>query len=213
MMPPPRQEALHPALRHPKEAGDALRSEADLHRVLRELGPKVKALLMQKFAPQLTAEDAEDVLSVALQRMWVAREKYDPARANLGTWFYVIAQRAVLDVLKVGWRKARSLEVPVEDLAPLAATDTEPALPPAAPHPVHSALHGALQQLPAVQRQIIWADALGAQRGDVLSRDLGAELGLPAATVRVYRKRALEKLRQLLVAALPNYFSDDEPKA
>ena len=49
----------------------------------------------------------------------------------------------------------------------------------------------------AKQRQIVWADALHSN-GPVSSETLADELGIPAGTVRVYRKRALDRIRKEL---------------
>ena len=54
-----------------------------------------------------------------------------------------------------------------------------------------------IQQLPEKQRKIIWADALS-RSGNIPADDLARELDIPPGTVRVYRKRALDKLRALL---------------
>ena len=54
-----------------------------------------------------------------------------------------------------------------------------------------------VEQLPEKQRKIIWAVALS-RSGNIAAEDLARELDIPAGTVRVYRKRALDRLRQLL---------------
>jgi DNA-directed RNA polymerase specialized sigma24 family protein len=52
-----------------------------------------------------------------------------------------------------------------------------------------------LALLPENQRRIVLADA-DSPDGSVSSGDLAKELGIPASTVRVYRRRALERLRR-----------------
>ena len=52
-----------------------------------------------------------------------------------------------------------------------------------------------LALLPENQRRIVLADA-DSRDGVVASHDLAKELGIPPSTVRVYRRRALERLRR-----------------
>ena len=52
-----------------------------------------------------------------------------------------------------------------------------------------------LALLPEKQRRIVLADA-ESRDGLVASHDLAKELGIPQSTVRVYRRRALERLRR-----------------
>ena len=51
-----------------------------------------------------------------------------------------------------------------------------------------------LKKLPEIQQRIIWADAL-CPDGPVPSGQLAKEFGIPPGTVRVYRKRALDRIR------------------
>jgi DNA-directed RNA polymerase specialized sigma24 family protein len=64
-------------------------------------------------------------------------------------------------------------------------------------HPRHSDLREILADLPEVQRRIILADALARDRV-AASEYLAAELEIPAASVPVYRKRALDRIRKEL---------------
>ncbi len=136
--------------------------------------------------------------------MWQHRARFDPKLASLRVWFFRIAENLARDVLKHGWHKARQLEMSTEprllaeviDRRPNgdsdhAAVDGElPALrvPP-------ELLRELLALLPENQRRIVLADA-DSRDGLVASHDLASELGIPASTVRVYRRRALERLRR-----------------
>ena len=51
-----------------------------------------------------------------------------------------------------------------------------------------------LKKLPEIQQRIVWADALCSD-GPVPSGQLAKEFGIPPGTVRVYRKRALDRIR------------------
>ncbi len=176
-------------------AGD----ELVLTDILRTHGPPVRAVLKRRFGSTLDDSDWEDVLAVALFRVWQARDRFDPLKASLRVWFFRIAENAARDVLKVGWQKARLLEVGVE---PIALAEVAAFRHLDLPLPTETlisseSLQAALALLPEAQRQIVMADAQS-RDGIVPSEQLGAELGLPPGTVRVYRKRALDRLRREL---------------
>jgi RNA polymerase sigma factor (sigma-70 family) len=187
---------------------EALRTEKDLAWLLYNHGPKVKGALLLRFRNALTADDADELLSQALAKAWEHRENFDPAKGSLRAWFFCIAQRAALDRLKRNWNKARSQEISWEALG------AEPRAPEIEPEPEDEAsapqealrerLREAMASLPPTQQRILWADALGAAASGITSEELGRELGLPAGTVRVYRKRAMTTLRRLLGAADPS---------
>lgn len=179
--------------------------QAVLDAILRTHGPPILALLKQRFARRLTTTDFEDVLAVALFRIWQNRLRFDPLLASLRVWFFRIAENTARDVLKHGWHKARQLEQMTEPALLATAVDhrSEPyhagngsdsgtslalRIPP-------EELRELLAMLPASQRYIILADA-NSPDGTAASRDLANELGIPQGTVRVYRSRALERLRR-----------------
>ncbi len=195
----------------PLDPGSRLRAgdDAVLEVILRTHGPPVVALLKQRFAGQLTATDIEDALATALFRMWQHRSRFDPQRASLRVWFFRIAENVARDVLKLGWHKARKLELSTDPV--LLAETTDPRQndhtevdnrasesrkddPPHELRIPSEQLHELLALLPENQRRIVLADA-ESRDGIVASHDLAHELGIPASTVRVYRRRALERLR------------------
>ena len=187
--------------------------ETALEAALRAHGPPVKALLRRKFFGPLTDTDFEDILAVALYRMWQYRTRYDASRASLRVWFFRIAENVTKDVLRHGWQKARQLEVTFEPLALSAVIDhrtqesrtndsspdsthqsNNPDQQDSEPRPIGEDLVEVLQLLPETQRKILLADAESTD-GKVASQALASELGIPASTIRVYRRRALEKVR------------------
>ena len=182
--------------------------ETALEAALRAHGPPVKALLRRKFFGPLTDTDFEDVLAVALYRMWQYRTRYDASRASVQVWFYRIAENVARDVLRHGWQKARQLEVAFEPLALSAVVDHRTLKPKDSinkgasqnesvdqtERPIGKDLIDVLKLLPETQRKILLADAESTD-GKVASQDLASELGIPASTIRVYRRRALEKVR------------------
>lgn len=179
-------------------------NEAVLEGILRIHGPPILALLKQRFGGRLTATDFEDVLAVALFRIWQNRLRFDSRLASLRVWFFRIAENTARDVLKHGWHKARQLEQIVEPTLLATAidhrsedqansdSDRDASLTLRIPL---DELRELLAMLPASQRYIIMADA-NSPEGIVASGELANELGIPQGTVRVYRRRALERLRR-----------------
>ncbi len=178
-------------------AGD----EEVLELILRTHGPPILALLRQRFVGPLTATDFEDVLAAALFRMWQHRARFDPTLASLRVWLFRIAENIARDVLKLGWQKARQLELSTEPMQLAETTDhRRPDLdaaddPSSAKRIPSEQLRELLALLPENQRRIVLADA-DSRDGVVASHDLSKELGIPPSTVRVYRRRALERLRR-----------------
>lgn len=189
--------------------------ENALEAALRAHGPPVRALLRRKFFGPLTDTDFEDILAVSLYRMWQYRARYDSSRASLRVWFYRIAENVARDVLRHGWHKARQLEVAFEPLALAAiidhrtsesetddnqtdnfspSDDRETTNRPQSSRPIGADLIEVMKLLPEAQRRILLADAESTD-GKVASQDLASEPGIPASTIRVYRRRALETLR------------------
>ena len=189
--------------------------ENALEAALRIHGPPVRALLRRKYFGPLTDTDFEDILAVALFQMWRYRTRYDPSLASLRVWFYRIAENVTRDVLRHGWQKARQLEIAFEPLALSAVIDHRtletssddnsagkyPSDETAShddasqkTRPIGDDLIEVLKLLPEAQRRILLADAASTD-GKVASQDLASELGIPASTIRVYRRRALEKVR------------------
>jgi RNA polymerase sigma factor (sigma-70 family) len=140
--------------------------------------------------------------------MWQYRIRYDASRASLRVWFFRIAENVTRDVLRHGWQKARQLEVAFEPLALSAVVDHRTLKPEDTENddasqnesvtqierPIGEDLIDVLKLLPETQRKILLADAESTD-GKVASQDLASELGIPASTIRVYRRRALEKVR------------------
>ncbi len=191
----------------PPDLGARLRAgdEDVLEVILRTHGPPILALLGQRFVGPLTAADFEDVLAAALFRIWQHRARFDPTRSSLRVWFFRIAENIARDVLRLGWLKARQLETSAESMLLTEAVDrrrpngesdsgANDGRPPTLRVPP-AQLRKLLALLPENQRRIVLADA-ESRDGVVASHDLAKELGIPQSTVRVYRRRALERLRR-----------------
>jgi len=172
-----------------------------LEDILRMHGPPIVALLKLKLGGWFNSDEFEDVLAEALFRVWQQRARYDALKSSLRVWLFRIAENFARDVLKHGWHRARCLELAFEPehLALLEdrqvvpdVADSEPTL--SVPIDV---LRELLAILPEAQRRIVQADA-DSPEGLLPSQVLADELGIPASTVRVYRRRALERLRREL---------------
>ena len=175
--------------------------------ILRSFGAGILGLLRRRFRDALREEDLEDVLSIGLFRLWNNRDRYDRERASLRVWWFRICENAARDVLRMGWQKTRARELNSEaallGLSEQAVSKSdglyEALFDQLALAAVHHDLKDVLRELPDVQRAILLADA--AARDDVAcSQRLSDELGLPASTVRVYRKRAMDRVRREMVA-------------
>lgn len=179
-----------------------------LEDILRTFGAGILGLLRRRYREVLREEDLEDVLSIGLFRLWKCRQRYQQERASLRVWLYRICENAARDVLRMGWQKARAREVnscaelPVSmGMAAVSEGDLNDDISPTdtSPTAVHHDLKEVLSELPEVQRMILLADA-AARDTVACSQRLGDELGLPASTVRVYRKRAMDRVRRELLA-------------
>ncbi len=181
--------------------------ESVLGEILRLYGPHIFELLHNRFTKRLGVlryEDIEDAVSLALGKLWKARAKYDDSKQSIRVWFYKIAERVALDILKHGWYKARRLEENLDkdrldeipdrvetDGASTKAGETRKMAKEA------SDLKIVVKKLSNVQRAIVMADA-ACRDGNASNEHLADELGIPAANVRVYRWRAYATIRKEL---------------
>jgi RNA polymerase sigma factor (sigma-70 family) len=178
--------------------------ESALEDILRLYGPDITKLLHAKYTLRrgaLAYEDIEDVVIIALKRLWYARASYDDKEQTLRAWFYCIADNVAKDAKKLGWDKARKLEWrPGKDWM-----EQSPKC--AAPEPAEAEAEAAeelqelkdlrmvVNNLPDVQRRIVLADSV-AREGVAASADVAADLGIPVAYVKVYRARAMATIRK-----------------
>lgn len=179
--------------------------ERALEEILRLYGPDILDTLHNKFTKRmgvLRYEDIEDVVSVALRRLWDARADYDDSKGSLRAWFYRIAENLAMDVLKHGWYKARRLERNVgqdnlQEAAGVAPVSQEPQKRDAKrkQSKEESDIRLVLSKLPEAQRHIVMADS-ASRDGKASNELLADELGIPAAHVRSYRTRAYATIRR-----------------
>src|SRR5262245_45075526 len=179
--------------------------EDALAEILRCYAPAIIEALHARFTTRmrlLRYEDIEDVVSIALRRLWDARASYDDTKQSLRVWFYCIAENVAKDVLKHGWHKTRRLERnPGQDW--LQEKQDHSCPDPAKPTGKEKRkatkeatdLETVLNKLSDEQRTIVMADAVS-RDGAASNEFLADELGIPAAHVRVYRGRAYATLRR-----------------
>ncbi|MEQ9407353.1 MAG: sigma-70 family RNA polymerase sigma factor [Fuerstiella sp.] len=183
--------------------------EQVLDEVLRAWGPVILVVLTRRYQHVLRETDIEDVVSIGLFRLWKNRARFDHRKASLRVWFFRIVENAARDVLRYGWHKARELEVSSDALLTGAADpstngrhrhqrteldETGCAEQPASPTGVQLDLREIVAELPERQRFILMADA-ATKEGTASSQLLSVEMNIPASTVRVYRKRAMDRIR------------------
>jgi len=179
-------------------ASDAVPATAEqqLEQIIREHASAVRDILIPRYRGGLDPSDIDDVVAVTANRLWTHRSEFARLRSPRA-WFVRIADNVARDVLRFGWQKARQLEISAEKPYLESFSPAEEQESPE-PDPERARMVRELvEQLPEKQRKIIWADALS-RSGNIPAEDLARELDIPAGTVRVYRKRALDRLRKLL---------------
>lgn len=158
--------------------------------VLSLLGARTQHALRSRFHSVLNEADIEDVLSMALFKLWRERHRFDPARSRLDAWFYLLARNLAIDLLR---RKSRSLEFNAMPL-PAASLASQPgessSIESAARRALKSDLQLALLKLSEDDQRILLSDKS--------SRELSSELGISEASVRVRRFRLLKRLKLML---------------
>jgi len=175
--------------------------ESVCEEIVRNYAPAIKAwLLTLKLG--FTQEDAEDIVCEAIARLWQKRDQYDDSKGSLRSYLFGIARHLVLDRPKTSRFKTMRQERQVGDeyLKNLAAPKTKSAskTPQDPDEPILIALREALRELPEMQRKVLIEDAgateelPAAQLGEILG-------GIPAGTIRQYRKRGKDALRRKLL--------------
>lgn len=178
--------------------------EAVLGEVLRAFGPMVLGVMCRRYRGVLPQTDIEDAVSIGLFRLWDSRSRFDRGKASLKVWFFRIVENAIRDVLRHGWHKARLLEVAADEMLhdafpQVSDRHKECNHEGVTPEPTNLQLdlREIIGSLPEMQRRIVAADA-ATRDGTANSTQLADELQIPSSTVRVYRKRAMDRIRREL---------------
>ena len=83
---------------------------ATLAEVLRDVCPRIRRALMQKYKALLPDHELEQIVLNALERAWEHHADYDPARA-LKPWLQAIADHLAVDFLDSPEMRGRRLEI------------------------------------------------------------------------------------------------------
>lgn len=79
-----------------------------------------------RFAARIgfNSTEAEDYAQEVFLRVWAMRDRYDPLRARLSTWFWTLARNLALNRLQSSRRQAASIDDSGQLQPELIATDT-----------------------------------------------------------------------------------------
>jgi RNA polymerase sigma-70 factor (ECF subfamily) len=164
-----------------------------LQQTLDVLGPSVAGLLRQHFGAALQEADIEDVMSIALYRLWIYRQQYQVKRSSLKTWLFLLARSAALDLLRKSGRERQRLGR--ENSGSMTEAPTIVSRPIQETERLRQVLQTSLESLGDTDRRIILAYALK-QGQEPWATELAEELHIPAGTIRVRRARLFEKIRE-----------------
>ena len=172
-----------------------------LRRLLLDHGGRIRWTLEVDFKRLLNRADIDDAMSQASQRVWRARQRFDPRRGTLRAWFYVIARNCALRILEAKTHSALKF---VGDMNLVVSKDVPPTERefdvPASPQRqrfVHD-LHRCIAALPGQQRDVILADLAAGGLAD--TKHLVADLDTTPASIYASRAKARAALRHALSA-------------
>ncbi len=164
-------------------------------RVAQQRDREAFALLYDHFVPRLhgylfrlgTAGEAlEEVVQEAMLAVWRKAAQFDPAKAAVSTWLFQIARNLHIDRLRRQQvRGGNQPTLPIEELeleAP--AGDSQPSGD-------ERRLAPAIEALPKLQADVIYASYFLGQSHSEIS----AALGIPLGTVKSNLRLAFKKLR------------------
>jgi RNA polymerase sigma-70 factor (ECF subfamily) len=136
--------------------------------------------------------DAEEVVSDVFVQVWEQAKRYDPARGKVMHWLYMICRSRALDHL----RRRDDAETMAEPDTLRADAESGDLDPVQALMSIEqgSAIHNALQNLNAAQRQLI---ALAFFQ-DMSHSDIAEQTGIPLGTVKSTLRRSLLTLREIM---------------
>ena len=165
-------------------AGGDRGAEAELYR---RLAPRIRLYGLRHLRDRAAADDlAQDVVLMTFESLRTGKLR-EPDR--LASFVLGTCRRVVADLRRGATRRQRLLERFGSDLKPATASD-EP------PLDLQRLAH-CLERLSARERSVVVLSFFAERRSD----EIGVELGLSPANVRVVRHRALARLRTCLEEA------------
>lgn len=160
---------------------------------LSELYDRFGALVFKAARQVLTSRaEAEDASQEIFVRLWKTADRFDPRRARLVTWVMLIARRHLIDKLRRKVARPEVLGLESENESAFIPSGVEQALP--AGGEGNAALRARIQELPALQREVIERTYL---HGFTL-REVSEQLNAPLGTVKSALSRGLARLRERL---------------
>ncbi|MCA8941089.1 MAG: sigma-70 family RNA polymerase sigma factor [Planctomycetes bacterium] len=153
----------------------------------------MRALLMKEFGGEAARDAAEDAMSAALHRIWSKIDAFEPERASLRTWFYVIARNRLRSR-----RKAERNHLLAAELDLLhSVAEADDAEGDRLPSARVLALESSISRLRGLQREIILADL---EAGGVAeASELARAFDTSTNTIYVTRSKARRQLREWIV--------------
>jgi len=142
---------------------------------------------LYRFGMQALGNDglAEEMVQECFVRLWRTAGRFDPARANVGTYLFVIARSVALDVRK---RPSSRELLPLEEVYSPPQFDTVEQI-------LDSLImREALDTLSQAHRQVIRL----ARDQDLTQSQIAERLGLPLGTVKTRMFHAMRALRAAL---------------
>lgn len=169
--------------------------EAAIAELYERFGALVFKAARQVLNSRAEAEDASQEIFV---RLWKTADRFDPRRARLVTWVMLIARRHLIDRLRRKVARPEVLGLETENEAgfiPEGSTKE-----PVVPVESNPALAARIQELPALQREVIERTYL---KGFTL-REVSEQLNAPLGTVKSALSRGLARLRERMGDAEQN---------
>jgi RNA polymerase sigma-70 factor, ECF subfamily len=167
--------------------------DAALARLYDRWSPTVHSLVLHLVRD---GEDAEEVLEETFWQAWRQASRYQAVRGEVGTWLLTIARSRSFDRLRARKRLREEPLTPV-NMGDASTVDEASAEDPAERLEMlerRNLVAGALQELPAEQRQVLeLAYFLGLSQTEIADRT-----GQPLGTVKTRTRLAAQKLRESL---------------
>ena len=158
---------------------------------LAELYDRFGALVFKAARQVLNSRaEAEDASQEIFVRLWKTADRFDPRRARLVTWVMLIARRHLIDKLRRKVARPEVLGLESENEGAFLPGGT--ATPAALPVEGNAALRARIEELPALQREVIERTYL---HGFTL-REVSEQLNAPLGTVKSALSRGLARLRE-----------------
>ncbi|QEG41321.1 RNA polymerase sigma factor [Roseimaritima ulvae] len=177
--------------------------ESALAEILTQYGASIIGFLVAKY-DDFDHADAQDVLSIAIGKLWKRRHQYKEEDGRLRPYLFKIADNTAKDIFRTGWKQAQQLPVDfgednnldllAEDLSPAGETKRQRKDRDKRRANEIADLKAIISQLPEKEQQIVWSDAHAKDRVSDSGR-LADELGIALGSVRGYRSRAWKTIR------------------